>query len=93
MNEAHTLLSATDLDEAERRVLAAAVAEALADPRPDIPHEEVRAEILADIEALERELAASLDATADALERNGPVPPVEVHRALLAAMESGQDAG
>lgn len=56
---AHTPLSAEALDEAERRALTAAVAEALADPRPDIPHEEVRAEILADIEALERQLAAA----------------------------------
>ena len=51
-------LSAEALDEAERRALAAAVAEALADPRPDVPHEEVRAEMLAEIEALERRLAA-----------------------------------
>jgi len=36
---------------------AAAVAEALADPRPDIPHEEVRAEILAETEALKRQPA------------------------------------
>ena len=52
-------LSAEALDEAERRALAAAVAEALADPRPDVPHEEVRTEILAEIEALERRLAAT----------------------------------
>ena len=52
-------LSAEALDEAERRALAAAVAESLADPRPDVPHEEVRAEILAEIEALERRLAAT----------------------------------
>ena len=52
-------LSAEALDEAERRALAAAVAEELADPRPDVPHEEVRAEILAEIEALERRLAAT----------------------------------
>ena len=52
-------LSAEALDEAERLALAAAVAEALADPRPDVPHEEVRAEILAEIEALERQLAAT----------------------------------
>ena len=51
-------LSAEALDEAERRTLAAAVAEALADPRPDVHHEEVRAEILAEIEELERRLAA-----------------------------------
>ena len=58
-HEAHVPLSAEALDEAERRALIAAVAEARADPRPDIPHEEVRAEILADIEALERQLAVS----------------------------------
>lgn len=53
-------LSDEDLDEAERRALIAAVAEALADPRPDIPHEEVRAEIMAEVEELERQIAASL---------------------------------
>ena len=58
-HEAHVPLSAEALDEAERRALIAAVAEARSDPRPDIPHEEVRAEILADIEALERQLATS----------------------------------
>ena len=58
--DAHTPLSPEDLDEAERRALIAAVAEALADPRPDIPHEEVRAEIMAEIEELERRIAASL---------------------------------
>ncbi len=58
-HEAHAPLSAEALDEAERQALTAAVAEARADPRPDIPHEEVRAEILADIEALERQLATS----------------------------------
>jgi hypothetical protein len=31
-----------------------------------------------------RELAASLDTAADDLERNGPVPPAEVRRTLLA---------
>ena len=60
MSEVHTPLSAEALDEAERRALAAAVAEALADPRPDIPHEEVRTEILAEIEALERQIAAAM---------------------------------
>lgn len=58
MSETHAPLSAEALDDAERRALTAAVAEALADPRPDVPHEEVRAEILAEIEALERRLAA-----------------------------------
>lgn len=52
MSEAHVPLSAEALDEAERRALAAAVAEALADPRPDVPHEEVRAEILRELEEL-----------------------------------------
>jgi len=58
-HEAHVPLSAEALDEAERQALIAAVAEARADPRSDIPHEEVRAEILAEIEALERQLAVS----------------------------------
>lgn len=31
-----------------------------------------------------RELAASLDAAADDLQSNGPVPPTEVRRTLLA---------
>lgn len=51
-------LSAEALDEAERRALIAAVAEARADPRPDIPHEEVRAEMLRDLEELRRRLEA-----------------------------------
>lgn len=49
-------LSTEALDEAERRALIAAVAEARADPRPDIPHEEVRAEMLRDLEELRRQL-------------------------------------
>lgn len=53
-------LSAAILEKVERRALIAAVSEALADPRPDIPHQEVRAEILADIEVLERQIVASL---------------------------------
>ncbi len=57
-HDAYAPLSPEALDEAERLALTAAVAESLADPRPDIPHEEVRAEIMADIEALERQLAA-----------------------------------
>ncbi len=56
---AHVPLSDEALDEAERQALIAAVAEARADPRPPIPHEEVRAEILAEIEELERQIAAS----------------------------------
>ncbi len=55
----HIPLSDEALDEAERQALIAAVAEARADPRPPIPHEEVRAEILAEIEELERQIAAS----------------------------------
>lgn len=57
--DAHIPLSDEALDEAERRALIAAVGEALADPRPDIPHEEVRAEIMTEIEELERQIAAS----------------------------------
>ena len=53
-------LSAAILEKVERRALIAAVSEALADPRPDISHQEVRAEILADIEVLERQIVASL---------------------------------
>ena len=52
MSEAHAPLSAEALDEAERRALVAAVAEALADPRPDVAHEEVRAEMLRDLATL-----------------------------------------
>lgn len=50
-------LSAEALDEAERRALIAAIAEARADPRPDVPHEEVRAEMLRDLEELRRRMA------------------------------------
>ncbi len=57
--DAYISLSTEALDEAERRALIAAVEEALADPRPDIPHEEVRTEIMAEIEELERQIAAS----------------------------------
>lgn len=63
---AYTPLSPEALDEAERQALIAAVAEALADPRPDIPHEEVRAEIMAEIEELERRIAASLPSSSAA---------------------------
>lgn len=59
-HDAHTPMSAEALDEAERRALSAAVAEARADPRPDIPHKEVWAEIMAEIEKLERRIATSL---------------------------------
>lgn len=53
MSETYAPLSAEALDEAERRALIAAVAEALSDPRPDIPHEEVREEILRELEHLQ----------------------------------------
>ena len=56
MSEVHTPLSAEALDDAERRALIAAVAEARADPRPDVPHEEVRAEMLRDLEELRQRL-------------------------------------
>ena len=49
-------LSAETPNEAERQALTAAVAQTRTDPRPDVPHEEVQAEILAEIEALERRL-------------------------------------
>jgi hypothetical protein len=56
MNEQQNI-QPIDPDEAERLALQAAVAEARADPRPDIPHEEVRAEMLANIERANRRLA------------------------------------
>lgn len=40
--------------EAERRLLEVAVAEARADPRPGEPHENIRAEMLREIERLNR---------------------------------------
>ncbi len=43
--------------EAERRLLDAAVAEARADPRPSVPHEQVRAKMLDEIERLNRKIA------------------------------------
>lgn len=51
MSEARPSLLA-DPEEAEHRALAAAVAEARADPRPDVPHEKVRAEMLREMEEL-----------------------------------------
>jgi hypothetical protein len=57
-HNAHTPMSAEALDEAERRALIAAVAESLADPRPDIPHEEVRAEMLRDLAELRQRMEA-----------------------------------
>ncbi len=41
-----------DLDEAERRLLEAAVREARESDEPDVPHEVVRAELLAEAERL-----------------------------------------
>ncbi len=52
--DTYALLSPEALDEAERRALIGAVAESLADPRSDIPHEEIRAEILRDMDELQR---------------------------------------
>jgi plasmid stabilization system protein ParE len=51
---------ATDADEteAERLLLEAAVAEARADPRSGVPHEQVRGEMLREIERLNRKIAA-----------------------------------
>lgn len=43
--------------EAERRLLEVAVAEARANPRPAVPHEQVRAELLREIERLNRKIA------------------------------------
>jgi hypothetical protein len=43
--------------EAERRLLEAAVAEARADPRPSVSHDQVRAEMLREIERLNRKIA------------------------------------
>lgn len=57
MNEHPTVLP-VDHDEAEREALTAAVAEARADPRPGVPHERVRAEMLREIERLRRKIAA-----------------------------------
>lgn len=43
--------------EAERRLLEAAVAEARADPRPSVPHDQVRADMLREIARLNRKIA------------------------------------
>ena len=60
MNDApHIPLTREELDEAERLALIAAVEKSLADPRPDIPHEVVRAEMLAEIEDLEQQIRAA----------------------------------
>ena len=56
--DAHVSMSPEWLDESERRALIAAVAEARADPRPAVPHEEVRAEMLRDLADLRRRMEA-----------------------------------
>ena len=43
--------------EAERRLLEAAIAEARADPRPGVQHEQVRADLLREIERLNRKIS------------------------------------
>ncbi len=43
--------------EAERRLLEAAIAHARADPRPGTSHDQVRAEMLREIERLNRKIA------------------------------------
>ncbi|MDD2862151.1 MAG: hypothetical protein PHI71_13930 [Acidiphilium sp.] len=43
--------------EAERRRLEAAVAEARADTRPSVPHDQVRAKMLREIKRLNRKIA------------------------------------
>lgn len=43
--------------ETERQLLEAAVAEARADQRPGVPHDQVRAEMLQEIERLKRKIA------------------------------------
>ncbi len=43
--------------ETERQLLEAAVAEARADKRPGVPHDQVRAEMLQEIERLKRKIA------------------------------------
>lgn len=58
MNEHRTVLP-SDYEEAEREALTAAVAEARADPRPGVPHEQVRAEMLREVERLRRKIVAS----------------------------------
>ena len=55
MNEHPTVLP-IDHDEAEREALTAAVATARADPRPGVPHEQVRADMLREIERLRRKI-------------------------------------
>jgi hypothetical protein len=53
------VLPQTDPDqETERRLLEAAVAEARADRRPSVPHDQVRAEMLREIQRLRSKTAA-----------------------------------
>ncbi|MBV8915164.1 MAG: hypothetical protein JOZ05_19245 [Acetobacteraceae bacterium] len=51
-------LSPIEEDEAERRAIEAAVARARVDTRADVPHEQVREEMLREIEELRRKVAA-----------------------------------
>jgi hypothetical protein len=48
-----------DIEEMERRAIQAAVDEARADPRPSVPHERVRAEMLAQMQRLRRKIEAA----------------------------------
>ena len=59
MNEHPTVLL-IDHDEAEREALTAAIAAARADPRPGVPHEQVRAGMLREIERLRRKIEPGL---------------------------------
>ena len=49
---------AIDPDDAERRALEAAVAEARADTRAGVPHQQVREDMLQEIERLYRKIAS-----------------------------------
>ena len=57
-HEGFVPLSPEALEEYERRALAAAVQEALDDPRPDIPHGVVREEMMRNLAELQRRMAA-----------------------------------
>jgi hypothetical protein len=59
MSNSPTIIFSVEDEDAERQALEAAVAKARADTRPDIPHEEVREEMLREIEELRRKIAAS----------------------------------
>ena len=52
---------AVEDDDAEHRAKAAAVAEARADPRPAIPHEQVRAKLLRFADEMRRKIASLPD--------------------------------